>query len=198
MACCSYAGQMHEGCSKRMGATPRLEVSQSSRIVRGAMGKTCVLRLVWVGVFWCPFALYAQSASDAAAVRQLPHAFAAAWGKHDGHQLAQIMADDVDFVNVGGDWLQGPASIRVDPFQAAYGQIQFDTDAVAGKGALLAPGSGGAPLDLEGSGIAVSVTRCGSLGWASSRCWWKNEPRSGWSPWHRIRTGCRLRSPIWR
>lgn len=51
--------------------------------------------------------------ADEAAVRHLPQAFAAAWAKHDGHQLAAMMADDVDFVNVGGDWLHGRADFEL-------------------------------------------------------------------------------------
>jgi uncharacterized protein (TIGR02246 family) len=31
----------------------------------------------------------------------------AAWATHDGHRLAKLMSDDVDFVNVGGDWMHG-------------------------------------------------------------------------------------------
>jgi len=49
----------------------------------------------------------AQTKSDETMVRGVPHAFTAAWAKHDGHELAKIMADNVDFVNVGGDWLHG-------------------------------------------------------------------------------------------
>ena len=48
--------------------------------------------------------------SDEDAVRALPHAFCEAWAKHDGHQLATIMAEDVDFVTVGGAWFHGCAS----------------------------------------------------------------------------------------
>jgi uncharacterized protein (TIGR02246 family) len=49
----------------------------------------------------------AQSKKDEAAVRNIPQAFAAAWATHDGQQLAKIMAEDVDFVNVNGEWLVG-------------------------------------------------------------------------------------------
>jgi uncharacterized protein (TIGR02246 family) len=49
----------------------------------------------------------AQSPSDEAAIRALPRAFCQAWNRHDGHQLGQIMADDVDFVTVGAMWLHG-------------------------------------------------------------------------------------------
>jgi len=49
----------------------------------------------------------AQTKPDEAAVRGVPEAFVAAWARHDGHQLAKIMSEHVDFVNVGGDWLHG-------------------------------------------------------------------------------------------
>ncbi|MGA8597938.1 MAG: SgcJ/EcaC family oxidoreductase [Bryobacteraceae bacterium] len=49
----------------------------------------------------------AQTEPDERAVHKLPESFAAAMTKHDGHELAQIMADDVDFVTVGAMWLHG-------------------------------------------------------------------------------------------
>ena len=49
----------------------------------------------------------AQTKEDEAALRQLPRAFCDAWARHDGHELAKIMAEDVDFVTVGGVWLRG-------------------------------------------------------------------------------------------
>ena len=49
----------------------------------------------------------AQTNADENAVRNLPEAFIVAFNKHDGHELAQIMADDVDFVTVGAMWLHG-------------------------------------------------------------------------------------------
>jgi uncharacterized protein (TIGR02246 family) len=52
----------------------------------------------------------AQSKADEDAVRMLPRAFCDAWAKHDGHELAKIMADDVDFVTVATTYLHG----RVD------------------------------------------------------------------------------------
>jgi len=64
--------------------------------------------------FYCLFAmllcivsLHAQGKTDEATVRAVPQAFVAAWAKHDGHELAKIMSQNVDFVNVGGDWLHG-------------------------------------------------------------------------------------------
>ena len=57
--------------------------------------------------------LQAQTKADEAAVRDVPRAFAAAWATHDGHELAKIMSEDVDFVNVGGDWLHGRADFEL-------------------------------------------------------------------------------------
>jgi uncharacterized protein (TIGR02246 family) len=51
--------------------------------------------------------LNTRAQTEDEAVRKLPQAFCEAWAKHDGHQLAAIMADDVDFVNVGAQWLHG-------------------------------------------------------------------------------------------
>lgn len=55
----------------------------------------------------------AQSKADEAAVRAVPQAWSVAWARHDGHQLAKLMADDVDFVTVGDDWLQGKAKFEL-------------------------------------------------------------------------------------
>jgi uncharacterized protein (TIGR02246 family) len=56
--------------------------------------------------------VHAQNKADEAAVHNIPQAFAAAWAKHDGHQLAQIMSEDVDFVNVAADWVHGRADFE--------------------------------------------------------------------------------------
>ncbi len=63
-------------------------------------------------VFLTVSTLNAQAKPDDAAVRKLPQDFCNAWAKHDGHQLAKIMAADVDFVNVGANWLQGKADFE--------------------------------------------------------------------------------------
>lgn len=54
----------------------------------------------------------AQTTQDEDALRRLPQAFSAAFGKHDAHELAQIMAEDVDFVTVGLTWLRGRADFE--------------------------------------------------------------------------------------
>jgi uncharacterized protein (TIGR02246 family) len=52
-------------------------------------------------------AIGAPTNPDEDAVRKLPPAFCAAFNHHDGHELAKIMADDVDFVTVGAWWIHG-------------------------------------------------------------------------------------------
>jgi len=54
-----------------------------------------------------PSTVLAQTKSDEAAIRNVPQAFRDAWNRHDGVALAQVMADDVDFVTVGAMWLHG-------------------------------------------------------------------------------------------
>src|SRR5580692_11661977 len=54
----------------------------------------------------------AQTKADEEAVRRLPQAFSDAWAKHDGHELAKIMADDVDFVTVAAVYLHGRADFE--------------------------------------------------------------------------------------
>jgi uncharacterized protein (TIGR02246 family) len=54
----------------------------------------------------------AQTQFDDQAVHNLPHAFVAAFNKHDGHQLAEIMANDIDFVTVGAFWLHGKSDFE--------------------------------------------------------------------------------------
>lgn len=65
-----------------------------------------------LGVLLCCFlagasTVLAQSKSDEEAVGKLPQAFCDAWAQHDGHALAKIMADDVDFVTVATTYLHG-------------------------------------------------------------------------------------------
>jgi|HubBroStandDraft_5_1064220.scaffolds.fasta_scaffold354904_2 uncharacterized protein (TIGR02246 family) len=61
----------------------------------------------FIVLFLATMSAHAQSGSDKEQVQGLPRAFCAAFTQHDGHQLAQLMADDVDFVVVGATWLHG-------------------------------------------------------------------------------------------
>ena len=57
----------------------------------------------------CSFATstFTHADTDEEALRALPKIYCDAWAKHDGHELAQMMAEDVDYVNVGALWLHG-------------------------------------------------------------------------------------------
>ena len=72
----------------------------------------------------------AQTKSDEDAVRALPRAFCEAWAKHDGHQLATIMAEDVDFVTVGGAWFHGRADFAKYHTRLLSGRFRDSTQAL--------------------------------------------------------------------
>jgi uncharacterized protein (TIGR02246 family) len=54
-----------------------------------------------------PALVRAQTKTDLKIVHKIPQDFCDAWAKHDGHALARIMADDVDFVTVGATLIHG-------------------------------------------------------------------------------------------
>jgi uncharacterized protein (TIGR02246 family) len=56
--------------------------------------------------------LFGQTRNDEEAVRNLPRAFCDAWAKHDAHEMANMVAPDVDFVTVGATWLHGRADFE--------------------------------------------------------------------------------------
>ena len=54
----------------------------------------------------------APSTGDEEAVAKLPQKFCEAFAKHDGHALASLMAEDVDFVTVATTYLHGRADFE--------------------------------------------------------------------------------------
>jgi len=82
---------------------------------------------LYVLVFLANYFVHGQTKSDEAAVRSVPQAFAAAWAKHDGHQLAKIMSDDVDFVNVSAEWLHGRADFETFHTRLLSGRFKEST-----------------------------------------------------------------------
>lgn len=56
--------------------------------------------------------LHAQTKQDDEEIRRLPQIMCDAWNKHDGHAMAQPMADDVDFVTVATVYLHGKADFE--------------------------------------------------------------------------------------
>ena len=83
--------------------------------------------LILVPLLLAECGLYAENKTEEAAVRSVPQAFAAAWAKHDGHELAKIMSDDVDFVNVGADWVHGRADFEKFHTRLLSGRFEDST-----------------------------------------------------------------------
>lgn len=73
-----------------------------------------------------PFA-GAQSKQDEDALRNLPQAFCDAWAKHDGHELAKLMAEDVDFVTVATTYLHGRADFEKFHSRLLIGRFKDST-----------------------------------------------------------------------
>ena len=71
--------------------------------------------------------LSAQTKADEEAVGKLPQAFREAWAKHDGHELAKIMADDVDFVTVATTYLHGRADFETFHTRLLSGRFKEST-----------------------------------------------------------------------
>jgi uncharacterized protein (TIGR02246 family) len=72
-------------------------------------------------------AAHAQSKADEDAVGKLPHEFCDAWAKHDGHALAQIMAEDVDFVTVATTYLHGRPDFETFHVRLLSGRFKDST-----------------------------------------------------------------------
>jgi uncharacterized protein (TIGR02246 family) len=51
-------------------------------------------------------------AEDAAAIRRLEQSWCTAWNGHNMRALANLLADDADFVTVTGTWLRGRKEFR--------------------------------------------------------------------------------------
>jgi len=48
-----------------------------------------------------------QSAEDRLTLETLPSKFSEAWATHDGSKLAELVADNIDWITVGGTWYRG-------------------------------------------------------------------------------------------
>ena len=69
----------------------------------------------------------AQTKADQEAVGKLPQAFSDAWAKHDGHELAKMMAGDVDFVTVATTYLQGQSDFEKFHVRLLSGRFKDST-----------------------------------------------------------------------
>ncbi|HMD09917.1 MAG TPA: SgcJ/EcaC family oxidoreductase [Candidatus Acidoferrum sp.] len=69
----------------------------------------------------------AQTKADEEAVRKLPQAFSDAWAKHDGRELAKLMADDADFVTVATTYLHGRSDFEKFHVRLLSGRFKDST-----------------------------------------------------------------------
>ena len=90
-------------------------------MMRNLVG-SLILMLVLTGS-----SLNAQNKADEEAVRKLPQFFCDAWAKHDGHELAKIMADDVDFVTVATVYLHGRSDFEKFHVRLLSGRFKDST-----------------------------------------------------------------------
>lgn len=74
--------------------------------------------------------LRAQTKADEEAVHKLPQAFCDAWAKHDGHELAKLMAEDVDFVTVATTYLHGRSDFEKFHSRLLSGRFKDSTNTV--------------------------------------------------------------------
>jgi uncharacterized protein (TIGR02246 family) len=68
-----------------------------------------------------------QTETDSKSVRKIPQDFCDSWAKHDGHALAKIMADDVDFVTVGATLIHGRSDFETYHTQLLSGRFKDST-----------------------------------------------------------------------
>ena len=94
--------------------------------------------------------LSAQTKPDEDAVRRLPQSFSDAWARHDGHELANIMADDVDFVTVATTYLHGRADFEKFHLRLLGGRFKESEHHTARDNrAVSAAGYRGCSLEVE-------------------------------------------------
>ena len=63
------------------------------------------------------------SASDKAAIKETATSFQEAWNRHDMQALSALVAEDVDFITVGGAWLKNRKEF--EEHHARTHQVQF-------------------------------------------------------------------------
>jgi uncharacterized protein (TIGR02246 family) len=89
-------------------------------------------KIIWsiyiIGSLIAAAAAGAQTKADDEAVRRLPLAFSEAWAKHDGHALAQIMAEKVDFVTVSATWFHGRRDFEAYHTRLLSGRFKDSTN----------------------------------------------------------------------
>ena len=108
--------------------------------------------VVWMAL--ASLGLNAQSKSDEDALWKLPQLHCDAWNSRNAHELAMVMADDVDFVTVATVYLHGRADYEMFHARLLSGRFKESTFTPldGNDGAFLTAGYGGSPLELEDDG----------------------------------------------
>lgn len=78
-------------------------------------------------LLWSATSAHPQTKADEEAVGKLPQEFCDAWAKHDGHALAKIMAEDVDFVTVATTYLHGRMDFETFHVRLLSGRFKDST-----------------------------------------------------------------------
>jgi hypothetical protein len=71
-----------------------------------------ILGLLCLGIVGSGASAQLKTKQDEDVLRGLPQRFQVGFNRHDAHQLAQMMAEDVEFVTVGLTWLRGRADFE--------------------------------------------------------------------------------------
>ena len=62
----------------------------------------------------CAFSSYAAAQNDEKPIRAALATFYDGWNTHDADKMVSVFADDIDHIDVFGEWHKGKASIRED------------------------------------------------------------------------------------
>jgi uncharacterized protein (TIGR02246 family) len=92
------------------------------------MNRLAIIFFLFFGILTESMNANAQSKTDEQAVRKLPQTFCDAWAMHDGHELAKIMADDVDFVTVATTYLHGRSDFEKFHVRLLSGRFKESTN----------------------------------------------------------------------
>lgn len=95
-----------------------------------------------IATFGIVIVSHAQTKADEDAIRAIPSSMCDAWAKHDAHQMAKFMAEDVDFITVGATWFHGRSDYEKISHPSAQRPLQgIEEHGARDDGSISAPGS---------------------------------------------------------
>ena len=76
-------------------------------------GRASILKLMSFALLaFLPTLAAAQSGNEEVAVRKVISDFADAWNRHDAKAMAELHTEDVNFVNIFGQWWKGRSEVE--------------------------------------------------------------------------------------